>query len=449
MRKLEYILLSIILLGGFSVRLYKINNPVADWHSWRQADTASVSRIFLEKGIDLLHPRYHDLSSAQTGAANPEGWRMVEFPLYNSLHVWLTKGFPAINFEVWGRLISITAAVVSTLFIYLIANRYLGRPAGLLVAFFYAFLPFNIYFTRVIMPDPLSITLALGAIWFFEGNWFVAALLFAASLLVKPFTIFYLPVFWFLAKDRRSLLPFIIIAFAPLVAWRMWINQFPEGIAHIKWMFNSDRILGKPSFWRWIFGERIGHLILGSWGLIPFAFGLVSFARKKAFPLIFFLSSLLFVFIFATANVRHDYYQLFLVPSICFLLAQGTFFLWRQGRTHRLLVVISVFLALVTAGFQVREFYKINNPAIVEAGKAVDKLAPKDALVIAPYNKDTAFLYQTNRSGWPFVDGSLDDLISQGADYYVSVNLSDPVTQTVMEEYQVIETRENYIIVKL
>lgn len=449
MKRFEYILLSIILLGGFCVRLYKINNPVADWHSWRQADTASVSRIFLEKGIDLFRPRYHDLSSAQTGVANPEGWRMVEFPLYNGLHALLAKSFPKIDFEVWGRLVSITAAVVSTLFIYLITNRRLGRPAGLLTAFFYAFLPFNVYFTRVIMPDPLSIALALAAIWFFESSWLAAALLFAASLLVKPFTIFYLPVFWFLAKDRKKLLPFMIIAFTPLVAWRLWIAQFPEGIAHIKWMFNSDRILGKPSFWRWIFGERIGHLILGSWGLVPFAFGLVSFTKKKAFPLVFFFSSLLFVFIFATANVRHDYYQLFLVPSICLLLTQGTLFLWRQGRPRQLLVVTSVFLALVTAGFQVREFYKINNPVIIEAGKAVDELSPKDALVVAPYNKDTAFLYQTNRSGWPFIDGTIDDLISQGADYYVSVNLLDPVTQEVVESYQVIEARESYIIVKL
>jgi len=39
----EYLLLSIILILGFTVRLYKIGNPIADWHSWRQADTASVT----------------------------------------------------------------------------------------------------------------------------------------------------------------------------------------------------------------------------------------------------------------------------------------------------------------------------------------------------------------------------------------------------------------------
>ena len=42
------ILFVIILLLGFGVRLYKITSPIADWHSWRQADTASVTRNFCE-----------------------------------------------------------------------------------------------------------------------------------------------------------------------------------------------------------------------------------------------------------------------------------------------------------------------------------------------------------------------------------------------------------------
>ena len=60
-KNIEYFLLATILFLGFIVRLYKVNNPVADWHSWRQADTASVSKTFFERGINLLYPRYHEL----------------------------------------------------------------------------------------------------------------------------------------------------------------------------------------------------------------------------------------------------------------------------------------------------------------------------------------------------------------------------------------------------
>ena len=49
-------LLALIFLGGFVVRLYKINNPIADWHSWRQADTSAVTRNYVKYGINLFFP---------------------------------------------------------------------------------------------------------------------------------------------------------------------------------------------------------------------------------------------------------------------------------------------------------------------------------------------------------------------------------------------------------
>ncbi len=165
---LEYFLLSLLLILGFLVRLYKINNPIADWHSWRQADTASVTRIYLEKGINLLYPRYQDISSIQTGIFNPQGYRFVEFPLYNAIHAVLVRTFPMITLEVWGRLLSITCTLISAVFLFLIGKRYLGKWGGLLSSFFFLFIPFNIYFTRVILPEPLGVMLAVIGFWFFD-----------------------------------------------------------------------------------------------------------------------------------------------------------------------------------------------------------------------------------------------------------------------------------------
>ena len=82
----EYFILSIILVLGFILRLYKIDNPIADWHSWRQADTSSVSRNFVKNGINMFYPEFDDISSIQTGIDNPTGIRMVEFPVYNAIH---------------------------------------------------------------------------------------------------------------------------------------------------------------------------------------------------------------------------------------------------------------------------------------------------------------------------------------------------------------------------
>src|SRR5689334_19814520 len=87
----EWVFLGIILIIATVMRLYRITNPLADWHSFRQADTASVTREYVKHGIDLLHPTYHDLSNIQSGKDNPKGYRMVEFPLVNAGTAWVIQ----------------------------------------------------------------------------------------------------------------------------------------------------------------------------------------------------------------------------------------------------------------------------------------------------------------------------------------------------------------------
>src|SRR3989337_3317426 len=65
--------LLVILIIAFTVRLYKINTPLADWHSWRQADTSSVTRNYVRNGVNLLFPVYDDLSTIASGRVNPKG----------------------------------------------------------------------------------------------------------------------------------------------------------------------------------------------------------------------------------------------------------------------------------------------------------------------------------------------------------------------------------------
>src|SRR3989304_9420354 len=166
-RRLEYYLLSVILIGGFLVRLYKIDNPIADWHSFRQADTASVSRLFVENGINLLTPRYYDLSSTQSRQYNPEGYRFVEFPIYNAVHAFAASNFRLLSFELWGRLTSIIFTLGSAVILFYLGRKFISKWGGVLASFFFLFLPFNIYFTRVILPEPAAIFFALLGIWLF------------------------------------------------------------------------------------------------------------------------------------------------------------------------------------------------------------------------------------------------------------------------------------------
>jgi len=459
--------LPILIILGFVIRLYKINSPIADWHSWRQADTASVSKIYLQQGINLLYPRYHDISSIQTGMDNPSGYRFVEFPIYNAIHALAAKYITQIPFDTWGRLISVIFSLGSAVFVYLIGKRTINRAGGLLGAFFFLFIPFNIYYSRVILPEPLATLSFLVAIYFFfkydesDKNRFLylSGLSFSLGVLIKPFILVYLlplAVMQYKKMSRRMVMPiitFFAIIIVPFLLWRVWMNQYPEGIPFMKWAFNGDIIRFRPAFWRWILGERVGYLILGIWGLIPLAFGLINKDRKNKFNILFFASSLIYMVVVATASVRHDYYQIFIIPSLCLLLAQGVISLWTSPEFNywisKILVVVSVVMMIGMGAYQVKEYYKIDHPEIIAAGQALDKIAPKNALVIAPYNGDTAFLYQTGRSGWPAVDDSFDNLIKKGASYYVSVNLGDKDTLELEGKYQVLVKTDQFIIIKL
>ncbi len=473
-KKIEYYFVSIILIFAFFTRLYKIDNPLADWHSFRQADTAAVTRIYLEEGVNLLFPRYYDLSSTQSRIFNPKGYRLVEFPLYNALHAFLAGNLPLFSLEIWGRLLSISFSLVSTYFLFLLGKRFINKWGGVLAAFFFALLPFNIYFSRVILPEPMAIAFALAAVWFFVKFideeklhfLYLSALLFAISLLIKPFVVFYfIPLVYLLHQkyDLKKiiskpklfirLLVFADIVLIPFFAWRVWINQYPAGIPGWQWMFNGDRIRFRPAFWRWLFGERLAKLILGFWGLVPFSFGFLKTRQISLFSHFFLLGMFLYVTIFATANVRHDYYQTMIIPAICLVLAQGTLFMWQSRGfkpiLSRSLLIFSLALMFTTAAYQVKEFYKINHPEIISTGQAVDRLTPKEALVIAPYNGDTAFLYHTKRRGWPVMDTDIDTLIKRGADYYVSVSLEDADTQMILDRFEVVEKTSDYVIVDL
>lgn len=454
--KSEYFLLSILLVLGFIVRLYKIDNPVADWHSWRQADTAAVSRNFINDGINMLYPTYDDISSIQSGLENPTGIRMVEFPIYNAFHAFLFNTFGNFTIEKWGRIATIIITLLTAVFLFLLGRKHYSSRVGLLAAFFFLFLPFNVYFSRVILPDPLGVLFMVSGLYFFGINTILSGILFGLAFLQKPFFGVYLlpliPHFIKWKDDKfdwystiKNALPFGILAFTPFVIWRFWTGQHPEGIPFYEWAFNGDRIRFHPAYFRWLFGERIGILILGTWGLVPFAFGLMRKLKNK-FNLYFVLSGLSYLIIVATANVRHDYYQILIIPPIAMTLALGSSYLWNKSKILLILSLITMFLI---SWDRIKPFYQVNHPELMTIGKIADETLPKDAQIVIPYNGDTAFLYQTKRKGWPAVDDSIDNIIERGADYYVSIDLGSADTVNFAKRFKTITKTNQYIILDL
>lgn len=470
------LLIAAIITIALFARLYKIDTPLADWHSWRQADTVSVANEYVKHGIDILHPTYMDLSDIPSGKDNLQGYRMVEFPLISAKIAYLynTLAIPSLPLHVFYRLSSILFSLGSLVLLYLLVSFIEDKKVGLLTAFIFAILPYSIFYSRTTLPENPLVFFSLAAVYalvrFFntpnhslKTSWYWVALLSSiVALLLKPTAIFFaLPALyygfrtcrWNLLKDWKTYF-FGVLAFAPLIVWRWWIGHYPEGIPAFDWLLNGNGIRFKGAFFRWIFADRIGRLILGYWGVVFLSLGLLhkttneKMCSANGFFGMWALSMIAYLTIFATGNVQHDYYQIILIPIISIYVARGMFFLWDQKTlVSKLLALVSCSFMLAFSWYEVRGYYNINNPAIVAAGEALDQIAESDALVIAPYMGDTAFLYQTNRRGWP-VGGQIEKRIEQGADYYITTSLDDEA-KTLIKTYLVVETNSQYTIIDL
>jgi hypothetical protein len=471
--KLVLMSIILILILCFVLRIYRLTTPLADWHSWRQADTAAVARNYIRLGIDLLHPRYDDLSNIQTGRDNPLGWRMVEFPLYQGIGAGIAKIIPGVQIEIILRLVNIIASVGTALLLIILMTRYYGIPVGLITGFVYSVLPYSIYYGRTVLPDPFMVFLSLLSLVLLDNAlsrgksihpvWFAASVLAAASaMLVKPMAAFMLlPVIYLFFYRQISgkyriagMIIFGAAALLPFLFWRTWISQYPEGIPSFWWLFNEGNIRFKGAWFYWLFAERTGRLILGYWGLIPLGLGLTVPSRKNSIlHTLFTVSAVLYFIVIAKGNVQHDYYQILIIPAVCILLARGNVWLMSQSANRISFLILALISMLFMTGFSwytVRTYYWINRPEIVEAGKAADKLLPAGAKVIAPYNGDTTFLYQTGRQGWP-IGFDIDKKISQGAAYYVTVSPSDSdfETKELAEKYTVLVRNDRFAIIDL
>ena len=474
MKKLYGLFFVFVVILTIGLRLYHINSPVADWHSFRQTDTASVAQHYVVNGIDLLHPRYQDLSNIQSGKDNPMGWRMVEFPLYQGVAATLALGMPSVSVDVWLRLISILSAAGVAVLLMLITKSVSTPLVSILTGFIFAILPYGMFYGRVILPEPFAVFWAMLSIYLClrdtlttKGNWWLiiaSAIAASLSVLVKPTAGFLLLPVLYLVIRRYGISVHSVVRLAlyglicllPLYGWRVWILQFPEGIPVFDWLLNKGNIRFKGAWFQWLFARRLAELILGYWGLIPFGLGLLARPTQKEgwlFP-IMGVGGLLYLTVFAAGNVQHDYYQILLIPIVSIYVAKGYALLISEKLFHPFarysLLVISLLFMFAFSWFTMRGFYWINRPEILAAGMEADRILPKDAKVIAPYNGDTTFLYQTKRSGWP-LGFDIDEKIAFGATHYVTVSPTDAdwETKTLAETYTVLVRNESFAIIDL
>lgn len=480
------IIVILVLTLGLTLRLYKINSPIADWHSFRQADTVAVTQIYSEQGFDFLHPRYFDISSTQSGVNNPHGWRMVEAPIYNTISL-VFHNLSHQNIDLSSRTVSILFSLGSGLLIFLfvfqITNLFLPSLFSL---FIFMILPFNIYYSRTTLPEPSAVFFMILSLYLFTRNIYLSAVSLALSILIKPYTpIILCPTFliliiiyranFILNKKFYKLIIFGIISLLPFILWRLWILQFPEGIPVSNWLLNNGNtttfpswfhgynlsflnkmVALRPHWWYWLFQDRIGNLILGVYGIIPLFLG-ITYQKRYYQPIAIslVLGIALYFLVIAQGNIQHDYYQVLIIPSLSILCGVGYYYIYQIAFRNYFLKVISIIFILAISLFfsyeRVSEYYKINNPQIVNIGQKVNQLIPQNSIVIAPYNGDTAFLYQIKHPGFPVEVYDFDSIkkeFPQNPIYFVSLNF-DNYTNQVIKQFPEIYRDSQFVVLEV
>jgi len=470
MKKIDFLILGIILTIGLIFRLYKINSPLADFHSWRQVDTASVARNFLKNNFDLLHPQYDDLSNVQSGLENPHGYRMVEFPLYNALFAFLYKNFPFFSLEVWGRLTTIFFSLIIISIIYYLVLKEVNRKSAIISSFLYAILPFFVFFSRVILPETPALAMTMLSIYFlYLGSnflfYFLSLFSFAIALLIKPTAIFFIfPLVYLFFKynkwkflQKPSFYLFFLLAITPLLVWRNYILKFPEGIPANEWLITGintgnglEKIFFKPAFFRWIFFERINNLILGGYLTVFLIVGLLM-KQKKFFLHSFFLSSLFYLFTFQGGNVQHEYYQTLILPSIAIFTGLGiNYFFENKKNFFPLLSISTAFILFIFSWFF--SFYKVKNyyqysQELVQEANIIKSLTLPDDKIITDRIGDTTLLYLSERKGAPAIYDDPLTLKEKGYKYLITNNSQE--IQKMKENFSVFFENDKFTIFKL
>jgi hypothetical protein len=416
------LLIGVILVGLF-LRLRYVTNPLLDFHFQRQVDTAAVARNFFEEGMNILYPRID-------WRGTTPGYVEMEFPLYEYLIAILYFIFG--QHDIIGRFLSILFAVGTSVYLFAIARRLIGREGSLFALVLFACAPLPVYFTRTVQPESMYLFAATASYFYYlryleEGRRSDAA--FSAGFLSIAFGLkiaVALPLFFlYLAtalnkKGTGFIRDFNIwmVALVPSTLGLLWTwhaGRLYEmtGLSFTRWLMTRDSLfntqwLMDPGYWKIVWNQRfVQDLTIVGFALV--AAGVLICAIEKRWRPVFWgnVGFLFYFFFFMRANLAHNYYQLIgVLPAT---LAFGAFWQYaHNAASRRVTVSPALFAGVLTAVVAVISYlYFIETPnwyllmtPYMEAGQAVARVSkPYDLVVTATDNGMGEMLYYAHRKG--------------------------------------------------
>jgi len=440
--------LALIMAAAFGIRAWRTDQPIVENYVGRQVPTAMVARN-LERGSGFLEPQL------DTGPF-PNHF-LVEPPIYQALVVGAHR-LTGWELAPTGRLVSSLGIVLGLWGLFGLVERREGRTTALVAAAVFAALPVTLRYGRAFQPDALMLGAQLAALngWdvYASGRgrlWIVAAWpLLATSLALKVTSIFiFIPLFFAIpsgsaalgrhnsrrpgwlgprlrdpgarslttsagGRRRRAFLIMALSSVVPVILWyihalylmeqgggsraslenrRIWLSALaPAGLLDAATYRPALRFLLVRCF------TPLGTL-LAVWGL-----------ARRPIDRLWWLWGLSALGMLAALAEKwhHEYYWLVLAPVVSVGIARSLVALAERPRDNPAAstptrrggrLVASGLGAFLLAISMAQSASTWRTPAewsgLEAAGRAVDRLLPPDAWVIAP----EALLWAADRRG--------------------------------------------------
>lgn len=436
-----------ILLLALAFRLYRIDSPLVDAHSWRQVTNADIARHFMDGSLNLFTPR--------VSWGGPEaGIVGMEFPLLQWITglAWRITG----ESEPVARVVAMAFSLATVGLMYWLGLRLHSRGAGRAAAALTAISPGLVFFGRSFLSDtPMVTFMVLSVIawdrYFDRPGWkraTVASAAVALAGLVKLPAILVLAGVAGLAWGRegwrgvfdRRLIAGSAAAIAVTAAWYGYADliylktgltqavfrpsgTYPADIAPgVTFVtvshFSTAGTLLSADYW-WTMADRLWSLYLTPVGTFAAIIGIgVAWTIPRSWALhLWTLAGIALVLIAAEGQYMHEFHTLPLVPP---LLLYGGFGLAPlfEGQLPGLpraasAAVVSAAVALTSIqsfrGSGVDEkLYRSHDvdAGFVEWGAAVRGLTQDVPMITVDYGEGGAnspmMLYYAHRRGWSF-----------------------------------------------
>jgi 4-amino-4-deoxy-L-arabinose transferase-like glycosyltransferase len=414
----ERLLLCAILACGVGIRLIEISQPYVDAWSWRQADVAMIAENFYRHGFALFYPQIN-------WAGRAPGYVGTEFPLVPFIAAMLYGVF---GVQAWvGRAVSVMFFALSVPLFYGLVHKTSNPRVAFWAVGIYILTPLSIFASRAFMPDMAALSLSLVALYFF-GRWlerapnaklFIAtSLVTSLAILVKlPALLIGVPLLamaWqkYGARGvcRRELVAFAALALSAPLAW--YTHAYRISLIYPPYHFFGAGVLELAEVGWYL--EIVHRLATSSLTPLVFAAMLVGLfvPARTASAWVFhwwLLALLVFIVLVGWGNHEHDWYQLPLVPVAAALAGRTCAWGFRRVAQRAGATVARIGAGVLVVGLAAASYnglaphYEPKRLAWWQAGLALNRLTPPEALVLIADDGDPTAFYYSQRRGWHFL----------------------------------------------